>query len=84
MRAGKRSLLTLSVSFDASLSDIGVALISGATLVVEKRTVVSQPRELLATIRKTWHYPSRLATCPFVSHRAPNNARLHRNNSFRR
>jgi amino acid adenylation domain-containing protein/thioester reductase-like protein len=31
---GKRSLLTLSTAFDASISDIGTALLSGATLVI--------------------------------------------------
>jgi amino acid adenylation domain-containing protein/thioester reductase-like protein len=34
MRARSRSLFYLSVNFDASISDIGVALLSGATLVI--------------------------------------------------
>lgn len=34
MRAGSRSLFYLSTSFDASISDIGGALLSGATLVI--------------------------------------------------
>lgn len=35
VRAGDRSLSLLSVSFDASVSDIGCALLSGAALVIE-------------------------------------------------
>ncbi len=35
LRPGKRSLFFLSPCFDASLSDIGTALLSGATLVVD-------------------------------------------------
>ncbi len=50
--SSSRSLLTLSVCFDASLSDIGVPLIAGATLYVEPKNIVRSPRRLVQTIRE--------------------------------
>jgi len=43
---GKRALLYLSTAFDASISDIGTSLLSGATLVIPRRPPA--PRELAA------------------------------------
>jgi amino acid adenylation domain-containing protein/thioester reductase-like protein len=46
---GKRSLLYLSTAFDASISDIGTSLLSGAVLVVAERPPA--PMDLPATLR---------------------------------
>ena len=50
--AGKRSLFLLSISFDASISDIGTALLSGATLCIEPKTSVQSPEALTTTLSK--------------------------------
>lgn len=47
---GKRSLLILSLAFDASLSDIGTALLSGATLVLDRRDLARDPPSLARAI----------------------------------
>jgi amino acid adenylation domain-containing protein/thioester reductase-like protein len=47
---GKRALFHLSTLFDASISDIGTALISGATLVIENPSATIP--ELLATFER--------------------------------
>lgn len=48
---GDRSLFLLNPAFDASLSDIGTALLSGATLVVSDPTVKTDIRSLVSAIR---------------------------------
>lgn len=45
---GKRALLSLSLAFDASISDIGTALVSGATLVIP--SVAPSPPELASAL----------------------------------
>jgi amino acid adenylation domain-containing protein/thioester reductase-like protein len=47
---GKRSLFVLSTSFDASISDIGTALVSGATLVIEDPAATRSVDGLLAVM----------------------------------
>lgn len=47
---GKRCLLVLSLCFDASLSDIGTCLLSGATLVIDGSDGVRSPAGLVETI----------------------------------
>ena len=49
LKHGSKSLFMLSISFDASLSDIGTALLSGATLVIEPPCYL-QAFRLLETI----------------------------------
>ncbi|MBM3458840.1 MAG: AMP-binding protein, partial [Armatimonadetes bacterium] len=44
---GRRSLFYLSTSFDASLSDMGTALLSGATLVIDPTVTTLTPDRLL-------------------------------------
>ncbi len=46
LEPGKRALLYLSTAFDASISDIGTSLLSGATLVIPR--ALPSPRELCA------------------------------------
>ena len=46
-----RSLFYLSVNFDASLSDIGTALLSGATLVIESGSALENAEKLAEIIR---------------------------------
>jgi non-ribosomal peptide synthetase component F len=48
---GKRSLFYLSPAFDASISDIGTSLLSGATLVIEPPSALA-PGELPRTIAR--------------------------------
>lgn len=47
---GKRSLFLLSPLFDASISDIGTALVSGATLVIEAAEATREPSGLWSVI----------------------------------
>lgn len=49
---GKRSLLLLSLAFDASLSDIGTSLLSGSTLVVPPSGLLRDPDLLLCTLER--------------------------------
>ncbi|HTE18245.1 MAG TPA: non-ribosomal peptide synthetase, partial [Armatimonadota bacterium] len=49
---GSRSLWYLSTSFDASVSDLGVALLSGATLVIEPRSALETAAGLLTVLRE--------------------------------
>ncbi len=44
---GKRALFYLSTSFDASVSDMGTALLSGATLVIDADCTMTPPGEFL-------------------------------------
>lgn len=46
-----RSLFCLSLSFDASISDIGTALLSGATLVIEDDDVLKDPRRFVQVLQ---------------------------------
>lgn len=47
---GKKSLFYLSISFDAALSDIGTALLSGATLVIEEDALLRDGAALLGIL----------------------------------
>jgi amino acid adenylation domain-containing protein len=49
---GKRALFYLSPAFDASISDIGTALLSGATLVIEPPEALA-PGELARTVARS-------------------------------
>jgi len=49
LKAGSRALFYLSTSFDASISDIGTALLSGATLCIEKPELL-QPGSTFAEL----------------------------------
>jgi non-ribosomal peptide synthetase component F len=46
LKRGDRSLFYLSISFDASLSDIGTALLSGATLCIETKSKLELAADL--------------------------------------
>ncbi|MEZ0225970.1 MAG: amino acid adenylation domain-containing protein [Alphaproteobacteria bacterium] len=52
MRAGSRSLFYLSTSFDASISDIGVALLTGATLVIRPQEELQDGAALQRLLRE--------------------------------
>lgn len=47
-----RSLFYLSIAFDASLSDIGTALLSGATLVIEDDSTLRDGKNLVAALHE--------------------------------
>ncbi|TVQ82485.1 MAG: NAD-dependent epimerase/dehydratase family protein [Micavibrio sp.] len=47
-----RSLFYLSTAFDASLSDIGTALLSGAALVIEDNSVLRDGKKLVAALHR--------------------------------
>ncbi|HNN64310.1 MAG TPA: amino acid adenylation domain-containing protein, partial [Candidatus Obscuribacter sp.] len=47
-----RSLFYLSTSFDASISDIGTALLSGAALIIEKADKLRPGKELIELMKK--------------------------------
>lgn len=49
---GGRSLWLLATAFDASISDIGTALIAGATLYIEPSAATATPQVLQATIKR--------------------------------
>lgn len=57
---GKRSLFYLSIAFDASLSDIGACLLSGATLVIEDGQKLKNGATLLKILadRQITHFDS--------------------------
>ncbi len=47
-----RSLFYLSIAFDASISDIGTALLSGATLVIEDDSTLRDGKKLVAALQE--------------------------------
>lgn len=51
LQPGKRSLFYLSIAFDASLSDIGTALLSGATLVIEDDAVLKDASAFIKALK---------------------------------
>lgn len=53
LNENSRSLFYLSVAFDASLSDIGTALLSGATLVIEDDGTLRDGKKLVAALHKS-------------------------------
>ena len=50
LTAGNRYLFYLSILFDAALSDIGVCLLSGATLVIEPPSVLRDGKKLVRSL----------------------------------